>query len=74
MAGGAGGGLLEYRHQQEQARIAAARQAEQQRQVREQRAREAEQEVALVERDLSREVPAAMEPLGQLMTGSDESR
>jgi hypothetical protein len=68
---GAGGGLFEYRHQQEQARLAAAREAEHQRQLQEQRAREAEQELALVDSDVSREVPAALEPLGQLMTTDD---
>jgi len=67
----AGGGLLEYQHRQEQARIAAAREAEHQRQLEEQRAREAEEELALVDSDVSREVPNALEPLAQLMT-SDE--
>jgi hypothetical protein len=68
VAGGVGGGLLEYRHRQEEARLAAAREAEHQRQVHEQRAREAEQELAQVDSDVSREVPAALEPLGQLMS------
>ena len=73
VAGGAGGGLLGYRHQQEHARIAAVREAEKQRQLQEQRAREAEQELARVDADVSREVPAALEPLGQLMI-TGESR
>jgi hypothetical protein len=73
VAGGAGGGLLHYRHQQEQARIAAARQAQHQREIQEEKARDAEQELALVDTDVSREVPAALEPLGQLMT-TDASR
>jgi len=73
VVGGAGGGLLEYRHQQERARIAAAREAEHQREIQEERAREAEQELARVDSDVSREVPAALEPLGQLMT-ADESK
>ena len=71
--GGAGGGLLEYRYQKEQARIVAAREAEHQRQLQEQRAREAEEELARVDSDVSREVPNALEPLAQLMT-SDESQ
>lgn len=73
VVGGAGGGFLGYHHLQEQTRIATARQAEHQRQIQEQRAREAEQELAQVDSDVSREVPTALEPLGQLMT-SDESR
>lgn len=74
VSGGIGGGFLGYWHQQEQARIAAAaREAEHQRQIQRQRALEAEQELAQVDSDVSREVPAALEPLGQLMT-ADESR
>ena len=73
VVGGAGGGFLQYRHQQDKARIAAAREAEHQREIREERAREAEQELARVDSDVSREVPAALEPLGQLMT-ADESK
>jgi len=72
VVGGAGGGLLGYRLQQEHARI-AAREAKHQRQLQEQRARQAEEELAQVDSDVSREVPAALEPLGQLMT-ADESR
>ena len=71
VAGGVGSGLLEYQHQQEQARIAAARQAEHQRQVQEEKARQAEEELARVDSDVSREVPDALEPLAQLMTTDD---
>ena len=71
--GGAGGGFLGYRHEQQQGRIAAARAVEQHRQVQEERAREAERELAQVDNDVSREVPSALEPLGQLMT-PDESQ
>lgn len=67
----AGGGSLEYRHRQEQARIAAAREAEHQRQVAEQRAREAEEELAKVDSAVSRETPNALEPLAQLMAEDD---
>ncbi len=73
MVGVAGGGLLGYQHRQEQARIAAAREAELQRQIAEERAREAEQELAKIDSAVSREVPNALEPLAQLMT-EDESQ
>lgn len=73
MSAGVGAGLLEYQHRQEQARIAAAREAGRQRQLQEERAREAEQELAQVDRDVSREVPDALEPLASLMT-ADESQ
>ena len=73
VAGVAGGGLLGYRHHQETARIAAAREALHQREVAEQREREAEKELAKVDSDVAREVPNAMEPLAQLMT-EDESQ
>lgn len=73
VAGGVGGGLLEHRHRQEQARIAAVREAEHQRQVQEERAHEAELELAQVDSDVSREVPAALEPLGQLMSDENKS-
>ncbi len=69
--GGAGAGLLEHQYQKEQARIAAAREADHQRQLQEQRAREAEAELAKVDNDVSREVPNALEPLAQLMTSDD---
>jgi len=70
VAGGVGGGRLENQHRKEQARIAAAREAEHQRQIKEQ---QAEEELATVDTDVSREVPDAMEPLAQLMT-SDETQ
>jgi len=75
VAGGAGGGVYEH-HRQETARIAAAaRLAEQQRLAGEQRAREVEEEdlLAKVDRDVSRQVPSAMEPLAQLMA-EDEGK
>jgi hypothetical protein len=71
--GAAGGGVLEYQHRQEAARIAAARGAQQQRALAEEHEREAERELAKVDNDVAREVPNAMEPLAQLMT-EDESR
>jgi hypothetical protein len=72
-AGVAGGGLLEYHHRQEMARISAARAAQQQRELVEQRAMEAEKELAKIDSDVAREVPNAMEPLAQLMT-EDQSQ
>jgi uncharacterized protein HemX len=69
--GTAGGGVLEYQHRQEQARIAAAREAEHQRQLMEQRAREAEEELAKVDSEVARQVPHALEPLVQWMSEDD---
>lgn len=71
MAGGVRGGLLEYQHRQEQARIAAAREAEHQRQLQQEKARQAEEELARVDSDIAREVPDALEPLAQLMSADD---
>jgi hypothetical protein len=71
--GAAGGGVLEIRHRQDSARIAAAREARQQSALAEEREREAEKELAKVDTDVAREVPNAMEPLAQLMT-EDESQ
>lgn len=71
--GTAGGGVLEIRHRQNEARIAAAREAQRQSTLAEEREREAEKELAKVDTDVAREVPNAMEPLAQLMT-EDESQ
>jgi uncharacterized protein HemX len=73
VAGGASAGL--WQHQQREIRNAAARVAEQQRLqerlVAQQRSQQARQEdedlLAKVDRDVSRKVPLAMEPLAQLM-------
>jgi len=64
-------------------RITAARAAVQQRQAAQEREQQARQEkedlltkddlLAKVDKDVSREVPAAMEPLGQLMA-EDEAQ
>ena len=70
-AGAVSGGLYENHHQQEMARIAAAREAEQQRQLAAERAREEEDLMARVDSDISRQVPSAMEPLASLMTEED---
>jgi len=71
VAGGFSGGFYE-RHQQELAKIAAAKQALHERIIAEQRARAEEEDLlATVDSDVSREVPSAMEPLAQLMAEDD---
>jgi phosphoketolase len=77
VAGGASAGVWE--HHQREIRSAAARMAEQQRlheqlvaQQRDQQARQEEEDLlAKVDSDVSREIPAAMEPLAQLMVEDD---
>ena len=71
VVGGGWGGLLEYRHQQEQDRFVRLRQQQQQRQFQEERAREAEQELAKVDTDVSREVPDALEALVPATSSDD---
>jgi len=75
IAGGLSGGLYDVQHRKELTRIAAIQRAEQQRQHRlasEEQARlEEEDLLAKVDSDVAREVPAAMEPLAQLMAGED---
>jgi hypothetical protein len=71
VAGGAWGGILEHQHRQEQDRLARLRQQELDRRLQEQRAREAEHELALVDNDVSREVPDALEPLVPSMTADE---
>jgi uncharacterized protein HemX len=73
VAGAVSGSVIERHHQQEMARIAAAREAEHQRQVAAERALEEEELLARVDSDISRQVPRAMEPLASLMT-DDETR
>lgn len=68
LVSGAVSGAVHVRHQrQEQARIAAAAQAERQRLAAEKQARDEEELLAKVDSDVSRAVPSAMEPLAQLM-------
>ena len=75
IAGGLSGGVYQVQHRKELARIAAVQLAEQQRQQRlaaEEQARlEEEDLLAKVDSDVAREVPAAMEPLAQLMVGDE---
>ena len=69
VVGGASAGV--WQHHQREMRSVAARIAEQQRLAVQQRNQQARQEdedlLAKVDSDVSREVPAAMEPLAQLM-------
>ena len=66
-AGSVTGGVYEHQHRQQMARMAAAQKAEQQR-LADERTRQADAELlATVDSDVSRTVPAAMEPLAQLM-------
>jgi hypothetical protein len=69
VAGGASAGL--WQHHQQEIRSASARIVEQERLAVQQRNQQARQEdedlLAKVDRDVSREVPAAMEPLAQIM-------
>ena len=69
IAGGASAGL--WQHHQREMRSVAARVAEQERLAVQQRNQQARQEdedlLAKVDSDVSREVPAAMEPLAQIM-------
>jgi bisphosphoglycerate-independent phosphoglycerate mutase (AlkP superfamily) len=67
IAGGFSGGMFERHQRIERERIAAARLAEQQKAILEEQAKEEEDLLAKVDRDVSREVPSAMEPLAQLM-------
>lgn len=62
----AGGSLYERHHHQELARVAAEQQARKHL-VMEQRAKETEDLLARVDKDVSQQVPDAMEPLAQLM-------
>jgi len=72
VVGGLSGGLYEQHQRQQTAKAAAERIVEQQRQVAQERARlEEEDLLAKIDRDVSREVPSAMEPLAQLMAGDE---
>jgi uncharacterized protein HemX len=66
-AGIAVGGVHERSQRIEQARIAAQRQAEQQRELAAEKAKESENLLANIDKDVSREVPSALEPLAQMM-------
>jgi hypothetical protein len=67
IAGGVSAGVHERSLKIEQAKIKAQHDAEVRQQLAAQRAREEEDLLAKVDSDVSREVPAAMEPLAQLM-------
>lgn len=74
VGGVTGGAYVHYRHaelvRQEQARVAAERRAEQERELAAKRASDTDQLLANVDKDISREVPSALEPLAQLMDDS----
>jgi len=69
LGGGVSTGLYvrHERHAEQMSRLAAAREAEHERLMADVRAREAENLLANVDRDVSREVPSALEPLAELM-------
>jgi hypothetical protein len=67
VAGGLSGAVYERQHRRELALIAAQRAAAQQKLMAAQKAKEDEDLLAHVDSDVSRDVPAAMEPLAQLM-------
>jgi uncharacterized protein HemX len=70
VVGGLSAGAYTHVHRQQMAKIAAARVVEQQKVVAEARAQQEEEDLlAQVDSDVSREVPSAMEPLAQLMSG-----
>jgi len=69
--GSVAGGVYERHHVKEQAKIAAAA-AARQHELDAERRIENEDLFAKVDRDVSREVPSAMEPLAQLM-GDDST-
>ena len=83
VAGGASAGVWEHYQRQQEMRITAAHAAVQQRQAVQKQEQQTRQEkedlpakddlLAKVDKDVSREVPAAMEPLGQLMA-EDEAQ
>ena len=71
--GGVSAGVHERNVRIERARVAAQQEAEHERQMAAQKAREDEELLAKVDTLVSKEVPAAMEPLAQLMA-EDETQ
>lgn len=74
VAGAVSGGVYERNQRQQQARIAAERDAAHQRELAAQHPQEVEDLLAKVDNDVSREVPSAMEPLAYLMTEDATSK
>ncbi|MGA7343093.1 MAG: hypothetical protein WBX18_21000 [Terracidiphilus sp.] len=71
-AGSLAGGLYERHHDQVVAKMKAEQEARQRQLALQQRAREEDEDLlATVDSDISRAVPAAMEPLAQLMDGDE---
>jgi len=73
VVGGVSGALYERNREANLAAIQHQREVEQQKQLAAEKARQAEEELAKVDKEVSRDVPAAMEPLAQLMS-EDESQ
>jgi hypothetical protein len=67
VAGGVSGGIYDHRRMVVEREQAAARLAHERQLAEQQKAREDESLLANVDSDISRSVPAAMEPLAQLM-------
>jgi hypothetical protein len=71
--GSLAGGLYEHHSRQAMARIKAAQEAKQSQLAPQQRAGAADEDLlAAVDSDISRSVPAALEPLAQLMDGDED--
>lgn len=69
--GSVAGGVFERHHRQELARIAAAQAARDQKHAAPDRTLDTDENLlAKVDSDVSRDVPSAMEPLAQMMSGS----
>ena len=71
-AGSLTGGLYERHHIKEKARIAAAAEAARQQKFQAEQSKESEDLLAKVDRDVSRQVPSAMEPLADLMIDASQ--
>lgn len=69
--GAVSGGVVYQTHQRQQAALAAAAQAAERQRLAAQKAQEEENLLAMVDSDVSRQAPRAMEPLAQLMSDDD---
>ena len=73
VSGSLAGGLYERHHQRMLAQVKAEQEAKQRQLATQQRARSGDEDLlAAVDTDISRTVPAAMEPLAQLMESSED--
>lgn len=72
-AGSLAGGFYEHHHRQAMARLKAEQEAKQRQSAVQQRTSSADEDLmATVDNDVSRAVPAAMEPLAQLMDSGED--